>query len=622
MNGQVSLQFLDVVIFAAYMVGIVAFAFWVSRKGKNTAQGYFLGNKTIPWFVIGSSMVAADISSEQFISNVGGAYKHGIVLAAGDWNAWIIYSLLILIFLPYYVRTGVTTMPEFLERRYNSTCRYIFAIASVIGFVAAINAGALYSGGIMLDSFFGEGLARLMPQINLTGQPVSPVVLYIVFFAVTTGVYTIYGGLKAAAWTDLLQMIILLFAGFLVPVLALRHVTGIGEFIAANPEHFQVFKPPTHKPFPLTGVFTGFLSVGIWYSCTSQHIVQRVLAARDEWHARVGVICAGFLHIIMPFFFIVPGIIAFKMFPQLDNSDQAYLVLVKQFIPTGLKGLLLAGMAAALMGHVSTVLNSASTILTIDIYKRIMERNNNQCDPASIIPPESPSKKSKRIIGLILLILGGVASVIQIKLLRTGASLLLTLTFAVVGFMMAKGPKRFRKITEEQQVRFGRWSGAIVLIASIWIAISFNNTETTLFEKMNTVFFFIAPPFAVVFTMGILWKRANAVAAVTTIVLGFIFTAALTWGELLGRFNTFNHRALVAWLFCMTVMMVTSLLTAPPPKEKTEGIIWNKSYLSLPPDEQARHRGWQDWRLWWMIFVGIVLCIYGFFIYWRIRHPW
>ncbi len=551
-NSHVSLQLLDVVIFVAYMVGIVAFGFWVSRKGKNTAQGYFLGNKTIPWFVIGSSMVAADISSEQFISYVGGAYKHGIVLAAGDWNAWIIYSLLILIFLPYYVRTGVTTMPEFLERRYNSTCRYIFAIASVIGFVAAINAGALYSGGIMLDSFFGEGLSQLMPQINISGQPVSPVVLYIVFFAVTTGVYTIYGGLKAAAWTDLIQMVILLGAGFLVPVLALRHVTDINAFIAANPEHFQMFKPPTHKPFPFTGVFTGFLSVGIWYSCTSQHMVQRVLAAKDEWHARIGVVCAGFLHIILPFFFIVPGIIAFKLFPTLPHPDQAYLVLVKQFIPTGLKGLLLAGMAAALMGHVSTVVNSASTILTLDIYKKLINRN----------------------------------------------------------------------ATESQQVRFGRWSGVFVLIASIWIAITFTDTSTTLFEKINTVFFFIAPPFAVVFTVGILWKRANASAAVTTMVLGFIFSGALAEFELLGRFNTFNHRALAAWLFCMAVMIITSLLTPPPPPEKTDGIIWNKSYLVLRSEDQARHTGWQDWRLWWGIFVGITLCIYGFFIYWRIQHPW
>src|SRR3989441_4092954 len=170
MAGQVSLHLIDLAVFVLYMVGTVVLGFWVARKGKDTVQGYFLGNKTIPWFVIVSSMVAADISSEQFISNVGVAYKYGIVPAAADWNAWIIYSLLILIFLPYYIRTGIYTMPEFLERRYNSACRYIFALASVVGFVAAINAGALYSGGIMLDSFFGDDLGRVMPRLALLGS--------------------------------------------------------------------------------------------------------------------------------------------------------------------------------------------------------------------------------------------------------------------------------------------------------------------------------------------------------------------------------------------------------------------------------------------------------------------
>src|SRR5580765_5218460 len=207
MSGPVSLRVVDLAVFVLYMVATVALGFWVARKGKNTAQGYFLGNKTIPWFVIGSSMVAADISSEQFISNVSGSYKFGIVPAAADWDAWIIYSLLILIFLPFYIPTRIYTMPEFLERRYNSACRYIFAVASVIGFIAAINAGALYSGGIMLDSFFGDDLSRVLPNIFLFGKPISPVVIYIVFFAVTTGVYTIYGGLKSAAWTDLIQIV-------------------------------------------------------------------------------------------------------------------------------------------------------------------------------------------------------------------------------------------------------------------------------------------------------------------------------------------------------------------------------------------------------------------------------
>src|SRR5256886_8673357 len=227
----------------------------------------------------------------------------------------------------------------------------------------------------MLDSFFGDDLAGIMPRLVLFNQPISPVVWYILFFAVTTGVYTIYGGLRSAAWTDFLQIVILLFAGFLVPVLALRHVGNLSMFISEHPEHFQIFKPPTHKVFPFTGVFTGFLSVGIWYSCTSQHMVQRVLSAKDEWNARVGVVCAGFLHVIMPFFFIVPGIIAFKMFPNLSHPDQAYLLLVKELIPTGLNGLLLAGMAAALMSHVSAGLDSPSSTIPLYPYQKLTPRH-------------------------------------------------------------------------------------------------------------------------------------------------------------------------------------------------------------------------------------------------------
>src|SRR5437764_5443923 len=191
MPDRVPLHLIDLAVFVVYMVVSVGLGLWVVRKGKQTAQSYFLGNKTIPWFVVGCSMVAADISSEQFISNVSGAYKFGIVLAAGDWNVWIIYSLLLFIFLPYYVRTGIYTMPEFLERRYNSASRYIFAIASIIGFITAINAGALYSGGLMLDSFFGDALQGIIPRVAFFGHSVSPVSWYIIFFATTTAFYTI-----------------------------------------------------------------------------------------------------------------------------------------------------------------------------------------------------------------------------------------------------------------------------------------------------------------------------------------------------------------------------------------------------------------------------------------------
>jgi SSS family solute:Na+ symporter len=171
-------------------------------------------------------------------------------------------------------------------------------------------------------------------------------------------------------------------------------------------------------------------------------------------------------------------------------------------------------------------------------------------------------------------------------------------------------------------VRFGRWSGVVILAASILIAIEYTTTTTPLFEKVQTVFFFIAPPFAVVFTLGLLWRRANGIAALTTMVAGFLCSWLLFQFELLGRFNTFNHRALGTWICSMTLMIVVSLLTAPPPLEKTEGIIWNKSFAMLPPDVQRRYTGWKDWRIWWALFIGLVLCIYAFFVWYRFQHPW
>ena len=540
MPGPVNLNILDFAVFFGYMLVLIALGLWVARHARNTVRGYFLGDRKIPWYVVGASMVAADISSEHFIANVGGAYQHGVVLAAGSWNSWIIYSLLIWVFLPYYVRTGLYTMPEFLERRYNLACRYIFAVSLVIGYVAAIIAGSLYAGGVALENIFGLDIRY-----------------GIVFFAVAAGVYTIYGGLASAAWTDFMQVIILLGAGLLVPVLALIHAGSWAPMIQANPEKFQMFHPPTSKPFPFTGVFTGFLTVGIWYSCTSQHIVQRVLAAKNEWHARMGVIGAGFLHIITPCFFALPGLLAFKLFPHLDRPDHAYLVLVKTLVPTGLKGLILAALAGALMSTLSTVLNSAATLVTLDLCKKVWRR----------------------------------------------------------------------EMTERQQVRFGRWSGAVLLAASVGIAFSYAASTTPLFVKVQNVFFYIAPPFAVTFTLGILWRRANGTAALATIISGFAFTGLLDkwlfpsiW--FLSPYNTYLHRALLAWVFCMALMVTISLLTKAPALEKTEGIIWSPSYALLPAEEQKRYRGWRDFRIWWLLFVGIILSIYGFFIWFRFQHPW
>jgi SSS family solute:Na+ symporter len=235
----------------------------------------------------------------------------------------------------------------------------------------------------------------------------------------------------------------------------------------------------------------------------------------------------------------------------------SYLALVKELIPTGLRGLILAGMAAALMSNVSSVLNSASTLATMDIYG---------------------------------------------KLIRPQAS-------------------------EGELVKFGRWSGVVILIVSMLIAYYFSlQIGKSLYEQLQSIFFFIAPPFAVIFLVGLLWWRATAKAAVWTIVLGFAFMTFLVFYafpkvEWLQPYKTYQHPALVAWFFCMAVMIVASLLTAPPPREKIDGIIWNPRYARLPLELRQKYTGIRDYRIWWAGFVLSILAIYGFFLWWRFRHP-
>ena len=529
----------EVAIFVAYLLLTVVVGFLVSRGGRKTSKDYFMGDKKLPWYVVGTSMVATAISSDHFIAQVGAGYSHGIVIAAFGWNAWIVYTLLIWIFLPYYMRTGLYTMPEFLERRYNPAARYVFAVFCVIGYIVSLIAGPLYAGGLALETMFGMDL-----------------VLAIVLLGVLTGAYTIYGGLKSAAWTDFMQMGVLLIGGILVPVIGLWKVGGIGQLAADLPQKFQVFHGPKHELFPFTGVFTGFLSVGIWYSCTSQHIVQRCLAAKDEWNARVGVVLAGFLHIFTPFLFVLPGIIAFKLYPNMERPDHADIVLVRDLVPQGLRGLILAAIAAALMSHLSSMINSTSTILTMDLYKRLWRRD----------------------------------------------------------------------ASERALVMFGQWSGAIVMALGIVIALYFSTSKRSLFVLIQEGFAYIAPPFAVIFTTGLLWRRANGTAALVTIFAGFSFTLVLQFYlfnnvSFLIPYANYLHRALISWVFCMVVMVSTSLMTTAPAPEKTNGIIWSVRYAALPAAEQARYSGWKDLRLWWLLFISTVLSIYGYFLWFRFQHP-
>lgn len=546
---QIQLNRLDLTVFIAYMLLAVGLGFAVSVGRKKTTRGYFLGGKSLPWYVIASSMLASDVSSEHFIANAGIGFKYGVVAATASWNCWIIYSIFIFFFLPYYVRTNLYTIPEFLERRYSVACRYIFSASLLVGYVGAIIAGTLYAGGLAFERMMGPFLTGWL------ADPHRQIVAGIIFFAVITGAYTIYGGLRSAAWTDFMQIIILGIGGILVPILGLRATGGIGTLFHEHPDKFQVFLPATHERFPFTGVFTGFLTVGIWYTCTSQHMVQRVLAAKNEWHARMGVIGAGFLHIVTPFFFVFPGILAYKLLgPDFKPGDAAYLTLVERLVWPGLRGLILAAMAAALMSNLSAVLNSASTLITIDFYKKLVRPNS----------------------------------------------------------------------TEQQQVRFGQIGGTLILIAAATIAWVFSRRDVPLFIQVQNIFFWIAPPFSVIFCAGLLWRRANTAGALATIVLGFLFTWFFdyyTRNYLKAQQGVYLHRALLTWCFCVITMVIASLLTAPPPLEKIKTILWSPAYARLPLEEKARYRGLADFRIWWLLFVGIILGIYGFFLWFRFQHP-
>lgn len=540
MNATLDLNFYDYATCVAYLALTVFIGFFVARHGRKNPRDYFLGDKRLPWYVVGTSMVATVASTEHFIGSAGGAYAQGLVLAAFGWNAWIVYSILIWIFLPYYMRTGLYTMPEFLERRYNPYCRYIFSVFLAIGYTASIVAGSLYAGGVALENLFGLDIYFALVVLTLA-----------------TGTYTVYGGLISAAWTDFMQLFVLLAGGILVVVLGLWKVGGVFQLASDLPDKFQVFHPPTHPLFPWTGVFTSFLSIGIWYNCTSQHIVQRCLSARDEWNARMGVISAGFLHVITPLLFVLPGIIAFKLFPNLDRPDHAYPTLVKSLVPAGFRGLILTAMAAALMSTLSTVINSTSTLVTLDLYKRVWK-------------PQAD---------------------------------------------------------ERQLVRFGQWTSAVVLVVATSIAFYYTTLEESfLFVLIQNVFAYIAPPFAVVFTLGILWRRATGAAALATILSGFTFTYILQYYlfphvDFLRPYSNYLHRALISWAFCLAVMIAFSLLTRPPAQEKTQGIIWSPRYALLPAEEQKRYHGWRDFRLWWLLFIGTVLSIYGFFLWFRFQNP-
>src|SRR5579862_6521747 len=291
---------IDVAIIAVYFVVIFAIGFYFARK-ERTSTDYFLASRDVGWFAIGASLFVSNISTEHFIGLAGSGASSGLAVGSFEWLACLILLILGWVFVPFYLRSNVFTMPEFLERRFSRSCAVYLAGISILAYVFTKISVHLYAAAIVLERVVGW-------------SPLTAAVILVI----ATGIYTIAGGLAAVIYTDLVQTLILLAGAIALAVIGLDKVGGFGALRAALPPgYFHMFKPISDPGFPWTGIVFGAPLIGIWYWCTDQVIVQRVLSAKDEGHAKAGTIFAGFLKILPVFLLVIPGVIAYALYPQM-----------------------------------------------------------------------------------------------------------------------------------------------------------------------------------------------------------------------------------------------------------------------------------------------------------------
>lgn len=492
------LSSLDWVVIAIYFVLLFGVAVWVIFQKQKNTEDYFLAGRNIGWFMIGASIFASNIGSEHVVGLAGTGASTGMPLAQFELHAWIVL-LLGWVFLPFYVRSGVFTMPEFLEKRFDSRTRWFLSIFSLVGYVLTKVSVSVYAGGVVIESLLGIDF--------WTGALITVVI---------TGLYTILGGMRAVIYTEALQTVILIAGALAVTILGLKEVGGWNELrVIAGSDHFNMWRPYDDPQFPWTGLLFGGTIVGIWYWCTDQYIVQRTLAAKNVTIGRRGAIFGAFLKILPIFIFLVPGIIAFALSKtgkiNLESSDQALPVLMAYLLPPGVRGLVAAGLLAALMSSLASVFNSCSTLFTVDIYKKI--------NPVA---------------------------------------------------------------SEEKLVRIGRVATAIVVLLGIaWIPLM-ANISGVLYEYLQSVQSYIAPPITAVFLLGIFWKRMNTVGALATLISGFVLgmfrlAAELNKTSLKGwlyEWATINflHFCILLFIICLSIGILVSMMTKAQNEESLKGL--------------------------------------------------
>ena len=505
---------LDWFVLGLYFAILVGVAVWVALQRNKNTEDYFLAGRNVGWFVIGASIFASNIGSEHVVGLAGTGFSSGTPLAHYELHAWIVL-LLGWLFLPFYIRSGAFTMPEFLEKRFDSRSRWFLSVFSLFAYVLTKVSVTIYAGGIVVSE-----LLNLDFWVGAIG------------IVVFTGIYTIIGGLKAVVYTETLQTIVLILGSVIITFLGFQEVGGWDELTKTvtevSPDHFNMWRPWDDPDFPWAGLLFGGTIVGIWYWCTDQYIVQRTLAANNITIGRRGAIFGAYLKLLPILIFLVPGIIAYALTIQnpeiysvidpvtgVERADRAFPMLVTTLLPVGLKGLVAGGLMAALMSSLASVFNSCSTIFTIDIYKQI-----------------SPEKSEQFLVNV-----GKIATVV------------------------------------------------IVVLGIAWIPIMEKIGGGVMYQYLQNVQAYIAPPVTTVFLLGIIWKRVNAQAAIVTLFSGLFLLILRLGSEIatnegiiesgfLYDFASVNFSYMAIWMFIFSVALCisTSLLTSEPDYKKIQGL--------------------------------------------------
>ena len=511
-----SFQVLDWLVVSLYFVVLAGIAWWVIRQKTESSADYFLAGRHVGWFVIGTSIFASNIGSEHIVGLAGTGAESGLVMGHYELHSWLVL-LLGWVFVPFYMRSRVFTMPEFLERRYGPASRWLLSVTTLIAYVLTKISVTIYAGGIVFQTMMG---------IEFWHGALAIVVL--------TGVYTVFGGLRAVVYTEALQAIVLIAGSIAVTGIGLWHVGGIRTLLeAADPGHFNMFLPADHPDFPWTGMVFAPPIVGLWYWCTDQYIVQRALAGKSEGEARRGTIFAAYLKLLPFFIFLFPGVIAHVLARSgaldLSASDQAFPTLVGALLPVGLKGLVAGALLAALMSSLAAVFNSSSTLFTIDIYKKL-----------------HPQASERRLV-----MVG-----------RLATAVLVVLGILWIPFVRGLSGQLYTYL-QSVQAYIAPPIAAVFFVGLFW-------------PRINSVGAMSALVGGFVLGMG------RLVAEINKDQLG---------GGLLATFASINflHFAIFLFLVCVGLLVVASLLSKPPRPDQIRGLTYG---TMTAEDRRASRASW------------------------------